>query len=355
MSEKRVKLGLYGCGNRTKGLLDPLYGENEYEVVAVFDIRRDSAQSAADKYGGKLCGSAPEMLSVSEIEAFIISLDPLAHPAAFLETVQVGKPIFLEKPVAPTAEQAYGMMKEAEKRKVPVHVGLAHRYTDSIQGVRDFIKKHDPGRIFGLAYNWHQAVETEIINMRNLYPDNFRLKISQIPFHCCHALDTIRLIGGEIASVYAYSLKMQPWEYVTPDEIIALFEFKNGAIGHFHYSGMAYGSPGMEGLLHAENYTIAFSPWGEFDVWYRPAHPAQRGEGLKEDCRPVWNRHIGPDKYVFGKNAFDPKIMLDFLASVRGKMPMKVTLEDGYKAAEIAGAIELSYTERRKVCLPMFT
>ena len=351
MAKRTVRLGLYGCGNRTRALLDSLYGENEYQVVAAYDIRKEAIKEVCERYGGKLCKSAEELLSCKEAEAFIISLDPFAHPDAFDKAVEVSKPIFLEKPIASTAERAYRMMKKAQEKKVPVHIGLVHRYTASIKAVRRFIKENNPGRIFSIAFNWFSTVETEIINCTNNAPNNFRLRISQIPYHCCHALDVIRLIGGEIKSVYAYSIKWMKWKYVTPDEVIALFEFENDAIGHFHYSGVAY-KGGSSGLIHAENYTIGFSPWCEYEVWYRPKHKLERNDGPR-DCRPNWKKHIGPDIHQFGRNFYNPEVMLDFLNAVRDGTPMKVTIEDGYKTAEIAEAIELSYERREKVNLPL--
>lgn len=205
--KKAVKLGLYGCGNRTKMLLEALEGEGEYEVVSAFDVREESTKSLSEKYGGKICRNADEMLEAKGVDAVLISLDPFAHPAAFEQSLQLGKPIFIEKPIAPTAKQAWQMMQAANARKVPVHVGVVYRYTPAMQALKQHLEQHDPGRIFSIAYRWHHAGETEMINVHNMCPGNFRLKISQIPFHCCHALDLICFLAGDIKSVYASGLK----------------------------------------------------------------------------------------------------------------------------------------------------
>jgi len=60
VKKKTVRLGLYGYGNRTRALLDSLYGEDEYQVVAAYDI-------------------------CNEADVFLISLDPFAHYDAFNE------------------------------------------------------------------------------------------------------------------------------------------------------------------------------------------------------------------------------------------------------------------------------
>jgi len=348
-THRKIRLGLYGCGNRTRALLDSLYGEDEYEVVAVHDVREEAMGEVSERYGGKTCQTADELLDCGEVDAFLISLDPLAHYDAFLRTVQVGKPIFIEKPIALTAGEAYRMMKDAEERRVPVHVGLMRRYLPKHVAARKFLAEHDVGRLFSVACSWHHAGETEMINCLNNWPDNFRLKVSQIPFHCCHALDVIRLYGGEIRSVEARGLKVVERCYPSPDEVIALLEFESGAIGHFHYSSMAYRQC-LTYLIHTENYTLNFE--NGLEIWRRPQTRAERGEFLK-DCRENYHPNMGPDRYESRGTSADIEIMRDFLGSVRTGTPMKVPIADAYKVAELAEAIERSWKEKQKVLLPL--
>ncbi len=351
MGKHPVKLGLYGCGNRTRALLDSLYGENEYEVVAAYDVVAEKVHSVAARYGGRACGSAEELLETTAVEALMISLDPFAHPQAFHQALPLGKPIFLEKPIAPTAEGAYRMLQAAEAVGARVHVGLCHRYTASFRALRRYMEQHDPGRIFAVSYRWFSHVETEIINVQNNCPGNFRLRISQIPFHCCHALDTMRLLGGEVSAVQAKGIKWLDWEYVTPDEVIATLEFQSGALGSFHYSGVAYVG-GHDCVVHAENYTATFSPWCEFAIYHHPPHESERNDH-SPDCRANYEKSIGPDRYSFGRNVYNPIVMNDFLNAVRTGGPMQVPLIDGYKVAELAGAIELGCETGNRVELPL--
>jgi len=330
--KKTVKLGLYGCGNRTRMLLETLAGEGEHEVVSAFDIREESTKNLCEKFGGKICRSADEMLGAKGVEAVIISLDPFTHAEAFYKALKLKKPIFIEKPIASTAKEAFHMMQSAKTEKVPVHVGLTYRYYPAMKEIKRHLDKNDPGMIFSMVYNWQHAGETEIINCHNMFPGNFRLKISQIPFHCCHALDLYHVFLGEIASVYARGIKKLERDYVSPDEVIALFEFKNGAIGHFHYSGVSYGTMmPSPSFINTENYTIAFST-SSYDVFYRPPHKSMRGELKKEDCRATWFKHVGPVHHKFELNHFDlatAELMKDFLESVRTGSPIKWAIDEG--------------------------
>ena len=154
-TESPVRLGLYGCGNRTRALLDSLYGEGVYQVVAAYDIRPEAISSAAERYGGRACADPGELVASAQVDAFLISLDPFAHPAAFEQTVEAGKPIFIEKPIALKAGDAYRMMRLAQEKRVPVQVGFMRRYLPEQVAARTFMAENPPGRLFGVRCNWY--------------------------------------------------------------------------------------------------------------------------------------------------------------------------------------------------------
>lgn len=355
--KKAVKLGLYGCGGRTRTLMESLEGEGAYEVVSAFDVKKEATKGLCDRFGGKPCRSAEEMLGAKGVEAVVISLNPFAHEEAFYKSLELGKPIFIEKPIAPTARGAFDMMRKARAKKVPVHVGLIHRYYPAYKAVKRHLEEHAPGVIFSMVYNWQHAGETEMINCHNMFPDNFRLKISQIPFHCCHALDLYHVFFGDIVAVTACGIKQLKRDYPSPDEVIALLEFKNGAIGHFHYSSVCQGRHcAFPAFINTENYAISCSP-SEYVAYYRPPHKNMRGELKKQDCRAEWSRHIGPVSHKFEFNHHDlatAEAMTDFIESVRTGAPIKVPIGDGYWVAELAEAIETSWKKGKKIRLPLY-
>lgn len=349
MDARPVRLGLYGCGNRTRALLESLYGEGQYEVVAAYDIRPEAIESLCARFGGRPCRSAAELLETADAEAWLISLDPFAHPDAFDEAVETRKPIFIEKPIALSAERAWRMMRRAQALAVPVHVGFMRRYQPAHQAARRFLTEHDTGRLLSLTCTWHHAGETEMLNCLTNSPDNFRLRVSQIPFHCCHALDVMRLYAGDVRRVQSRGLKWVQRPYPSPDVVIALLEFASGAVGYFDYSSMAYRQCLSYEIL-TERYTLTFE--NGLEIYHRPATRARRGEGLK-DCRDVYHPNIGPEHHTFLPVMPDAEILLDFLNAVRHGTPMKTPIEDGYKVAELAEAIERSWQEDRPIDLPL--
>lgn len=345
-----VKLALYGCGNRTRALLDAVALDGPFEVVAAYDLNPAAVDAMVERFGGVACTSSEELISAPQAEAFLISLDPFAHPAAFDECLPAGKPIFLEKPIAMTAAEAHRMMLAAETANVPVQVGFMRRYRPQHLAALEYLQSHDPGAMLGLACRWFHAGETEQINMLNNFPDNFRLKVSQIPFHCCHALDVMMRYGGKVTRVSAVGTKVVDRPYPSPDEVIATLQFESGAVGTFHYSSIAF-QGGINYVLHAENYSLDMTG-NTLSISKRPPLRSLR-ENEAKDCRPWYLQNVAPETRQFSSMHVDHLIMLDFLRAVRSGEPMTAPIRDGYLVAELAEAIERSWQEDHALELPL--
>lgn len=355
MESETIKLGLYGCGNRTKALLNAAKGEENFEVSFAYDIRKDATDQLCKEFGGIACSSSAELVEAKDIDAFIISLDPFSHPKAFFETIEAGKPVFIEKPIAMEAQRAYEMMVAAKEKNINVQVGFMRRFNPGVQAAFKYLRENDPGKILSVTCHWFHAGETEMINMLKNCPDNFRMKVSQIPFHCCHALDVMILLGGNIKNVTSRGLKVIDRPYPSPDEVISSLEFENGAVGLFQYSSMAY-MGGIDYLVHTENYTLAITT-NKLTVCARPKYKYQRENfstktGGFNDCRGSYHKYTQPVEYNFPVSSEDPQIMLSFLDCVRYGKAMIPTLEEAWRVADFAETIENSFKENKTINLP---
>ena len=345
-----IRLGLYGTGNRTKTLLDSLGGDGFYKVHAAYDRTRESAAALTAKYGGTVCRSADELADFEGVDAYFISLSPFAHADALRRVIPRGKPVFVEKPVSFSSAEVDELAGLAEQYRVPVQVGFMRRWLPESIAMLDYIRRNEPGRLFCMDCNWFHHGDTEM-NF-NLYhqPDNFRLKVSQIPFHCCHMLDIFLLAGGPVKRVSSQLIKVTVRPYPSPDDLIANIEFANGANGRFHYSSMVYYTE-MSYRLHAENYSIKMNAGqNQLEIFRRPrfrtsqlgCEPEQRrdfhsfNESYESFCRPQ------TVNFSQSLNVANENIMYDFVRMVRDGVPPQADLRTAVRVQGLAEAIEAS-------------
>ena len=357
-----IKLGLYGSGNRTRALIDSLIQDEFYTVRAVYDLNRDSAAALASKYGGTVCESADELIGCRDVDAFLISLSPFAHADALRKTIPVGKPVFVEKPVAFSGAEVLELALLAEKHHVPVQVGFMRRYLPETIAALDHIANHDPGRIFCVDCNWFHSGEMEMNFNLHHHPDNFRLKVSQIPYHCCHMLDIMLLLGGPAKRVSSQLIKVTDRPYPSPDDLIANVEFANGANGRFHYSSMVYHTE-ISYRFHAGNYTMRLNTTRPgigklLEILPRPRFRTSR-IGIDPDHKTDYNsfneyyeNFCRPQSIVFadpGLNAANENIMYDFVRIVRDGIMPRADLRTASRVQGFAEAIETSGKTGRPV------
>ena len=346
-----IKLGLYGCGNRTKSLIDTLKYDEFYKVHAAYDLNESAAKALTEKYGGTVCHSADELAAFDGVDAYLISLAPIAHADALRKMIPAGKPIFIEKPVSFSGAEMKELALLAEKYNVPVQVGFMRRYLPETLAALDYIKTNETGQVFSVECNWLHHGETEMNYHVFNNTNDFRLKVSQIPFHCCHQLDVMLLMGGKVKRVTSHMNKIIDRPYPSPDDLTATVEFESGAIGRFHYSSMVYYSD-ISYRFHAENYSMQMNTRGKqmIEIYKRPRFVTSRlGKEPEKaaDCGQfniTYESFCKPDTMEFSQGlAFaNENIMYDFVRTVRDGKPPWADLWAAARVQGFAEAIELS-------------
>ena len=87
-----------------------------------------------------------EMLEHETLDAVSISLPPRHHPAAIRAAHAKGLPVFCEKPVAPSAQEADALLADVGS-DAPVMVGFSFRYHPAYRALREVIQRGELGRI----------------------------------------------------------------------------------------------------------------------------------------------------------------------------------------------------------------
>ena len=86
--------------------------------------------------GVKIVDSIDEL--VKRVDAVLLETnDGRPHLEQILPVLKAGKPVFVDKPVAGSLQDAVAIYMAAEKYKVPVFSSSSLRYADKVQGLRD--------------------------------------------------------------------------------------------------------------------------------------------------------------------------------------------------------------------------
>ncbi len=124
-----------------------LYGQMpETELVAVVDPDAARAETVAKEFGGRPCPDATAILD--EIQAATIAVPTVKHLEVARPFLERRIPLLIEKPFAPTVEQAHELLALAKRHRTLVAVGHVERFNpvvralERMQVVPKFIETH---------------------------------------------------------------------------------------------------------------------------------------------------------------------------------------------------------------------
>ena len=125
-----IKLGVAGLGHLGSLHAKMLSTANGGTLTAVYDVNGDTAQRVAEEYGARVAADLDDLLG--SVDALSIATPTSTHFDIASEAIRRGKPVFLEKPITKTVEQARELNALAKEHGVIIQVGHIERFNPAI-------------------------------------------------------------------------------------------------------------------------------------------------------------------------------------------------------------------------------
>lgn len=201
-----IRLGFVGTGDRAIEEMRDLAVMPDVVLAGFCDVAPDRCARALEHVNGSLdkAGRPPlqvpiftdvhQMLAAVEPDGVYVSVPPFAHGPAEHAVLDAGKALFVEKPVALDPAVAREIATHAREAGVVTGVGYQLRYFAGIQRARALLQ----GRTVGLC----------IANRFGGVPGAPWWRVQSrsggmlVEMHT-HAVDLLRYLVGDVASVYA--------------------------------------------------------------------------------------------------------------------------------------------------------
>jgi predicted dehydrogenase len=119
-SQTPVAVGLIGCGNISNVYLEVAQTLDAFRIVACADVRREAAETLAQRFGIPRVCTVDELLAAPDIEIVLNLTTPEAHGSLALAALEAGKSVYNEKPLAMTRAEAQCMLDLARARNLRV-------------------------------------------------------------------------------------------------------------------------------------------------------------------------------------------------------------------------------------------
>lgn len=125
-----LKIGVIGLGHLGSLHAKMLSTAEGATLSAVYDINSEISTRVAEEYGSRAAVDFEDLLD--SVDALSIATPTSLHFDIAAEAIRRGKPVFLEKPITETVEQARELNALARKHAVAIQVGHIERFNPAI-------------------------------------------------------------------------------------------------------------------------------------------------------------------------------------------------------------------------------
>jgi len=133
MRRPPLRIGIVGAGYVSRHHIEALRRLPFVRLVGIADINYDAAQAAAQRYGIPLACRKLEELATASPEAIYLLTPPHTHCPLALQALDMGCHVFVEKPMAETAEECDRMIARARETGLALSVNHSDKFDPVVQ------------------------------------------------------------------------------------------------------------------------------------------------------------------------------------------------------------------------------
>src|SRR5215469_2461669 len=229
MSPAPLRAGIIGAGWIGRRHAGTLAGHDDVKVTAVCDVDRGRAAQVAETRQARVFTDWREMLETGALDLLWVCTPPRSHAGPAVAALERGLPVYLEKPIARSPEDAARIVSAAESGRAVCAVGYQWRAIDILGDLRDALAGRTVGCLVAQSVGGTEARPWFLSKAEG--GGNLLERGS-------HHIDLARALAGEVVSVQAAEsavrLAPRPLSDGTDDitdAVTMLLRFESGGLG----------------------------------------------------------------------------------------------------------------------------
>jgi len=331
MRNRKVRVGLVGCGVMGRSLANQLRTIEQAELTAACDAVENVAKAFAEEFGVWVTTNLDELLRRDDIDAVLIATPAYLHAEQTIAAARAGKHVFCEKPMALTVEDCDRMIEACRENNVNLMIGQVLRYFPTHAKVKEIVEDGELGQLLCLTIHrlggGFSGVWAKDWRKSKALSGGMLMEVN------IHELDYLRWVGGEVESVFAMGENFLHTDCDYPDCVLVTLKFRNGALGMLHASQVSVAG-GYGGRADCEKGSLLFPQFwsGELVVQTENERKVFKAEELSTE-NPVRRE------------------LREFVESIVEQRPPAITGEDGRYVVALALAIYRSIETGKPITL----
>jgi predicted dehydrogenase/threonine dehydrogenase-like Zn-dependent dehydrogenase len=275
-----IRVAVIGAGGFANAYHLPSLGRiSGARVAAVCSATGAKAKQVSDKFGADYCTTDyRELLTDDSIDAVIIATRHNLHKIMALDTIEAGKHVFVEKPLALTVEDCEEICQAVERKGVLVSVGFNRRFSKFSQLAKQKLKTMTGPKMLIYRCNagqlppGHWSLDPEIGGGRIIGEGVHFFDL------CCWFLDQ------DPVDVQANRIDSDSRSVNASDNITALLRFPDGSLATVIYCSLGHPAISKEsieifgsgqGIVITDFRSVQFAGCSTKDIYQTTEHKGQ--------------------------------------------------------------------------------
>ena len=231
---KKLRFGLVGCGKIATCNHAPEMAKlrkGKAEIVALYDIKKGRAEAFAEATGlpAAICCKSYRELLAADIDAVIIATPNVFHAPQTLEALKAGKHVLVEKPMAGTVAEADAMINLAARKGLVLQVNQSLRFIPLYVEIQKRVAAGAIGNPLHVRCLRASANSPDVgWSPGATWFVQKRFEGSLVGDIAVHMADFLQGLFGPVKQIQAIT---RTRVHEVEDNVVALFDFANGATG----------------------------------------------------------------------------------------------------------------------------
>ncbi len=348
MSDKKIKVGLVGCGRVSRTAhYDAIKNNPSLDFRAVCDTNCERADTWAGKNGVKAYYDFEELLEGEELDLVSINVPNRLHPKLGIKAAKKGIHVICEKPLGIRLAEVDELIACCEKNNVMLFTVMQNRYNETNKLLKQSIDNNRFGKIHtcNVTLRWRRGIG--YYQEDNGWRGSRDLAGGVFTNQAVHYIDMMQwLIGAPAQTVYSkMDTCVHPVDVETHGS--AIIKFENGVIGSLDLTNLNYPED-TEGSI-----TI-LGEKGTVKIGGKSMNQVLEWsflESIPGDENVFDSSFIPPTVYGFGHQEFYDRVAR-FLLNGDRESEIIDGLE-GRKSVELLEALYKSSEQSREINLPL--
>jgi predicted dehydrogenase len=334
-----IRLGIVGTNYGRSVQLPAFRADARCEVVALAGSDAARATALAREAGvPKGYGGWRELVEDTSVDAVAIATLPTLQAQIAIRALELGKPVFIEKPMASDLASAHAMLRQATLIRKPTCIDFNFHQILAWQRAKQMLDAGAIGALRHVVVNWQvesRAIQMRMRNWKTVGGDDGGGVVGNFISHCFHYLEWF---GGPIAGLSARIAGL-PDDPATETTVAMALQFESGPLVSLSMSCASFLGTGHRIEFFGEDGTL---------VLHNPGADYMRGFELLHAKRPgAFERIAVADpadaQYPDGRIAPVSRLAKLFFDAIESGGTVQPGFAEGYRVQRLIDAARRSH------------